>query len=173
MRHGASPLPYETDASAADQATLLEQLGRPVRGVATIARRCVCGRPAVVRTLPRLPGGPPFPTSFYLTLPAAVTIASRYEAGGVMVEFNVRLAEEPAFAAKYAHAHIDYLDRRAQLGHVPEIDGISAGGMPTRVKCLHALLGHALAVGPGVNPVGDELLERVADEWTIEHCRCV
>jgi hypothetical protein len=33
-------------------------------------------------------------------------------------------------------------------GDVPEIAGISAGGMPTRVKCLHALAGHA-AAGPG------------------------
>ncbi|MGI4895605.1 MAG: DUF501 domain-containing protein [Janthinobacterium lividum] len=31
--------------------------------------------------------------------------------------------------------------------------------MPTRVKCLHALVGHALAAGPGVNPFGDETLD--------------
>ena len=37
---------------------------------------------------------------------------------------------------------------------------MSAGGMPTRVKCLHALIGHALAAGPGVNPIGDLALER-------------
>ena len=34
--------------------------------------------------------------------------------------------------------------------------GVSAGGMPTRVKCLHVLVGHSLAAGPGVNPLGDE-----------------
>jgi hypothetical protein len=33
--------------------------------------------------------------------------------------------------------------------------------MPERVKCLHALAGHSLAVGPGVNPFGDEALERL------------
>ena len=49
----------------------------------------------------------------------------------------------------------------ARLGDVPEIDGVSAGGMPDRVKCLHALVGHALAAGPGVNPLGDEA---VADD---------
>ena len=43
-------------------------------------------------------------------------------------------------AAAYAAAHADYLARRAELGQVPEIEGVSAGGMPTRVKCLHALL---------------------------------
>jgi len=54
---------------------------------------------------------------------------------------------------------------------VPEIDGISAGGMPTRVKCLHALAGHALAAGPGVNPIGDAALER--SSWSPERCACV
>ena len=43
---------------------------------------------------------------------------------------------------------------------VPAVAGVSAGGMPTRVKCLHALIGHALAAGPGVNPIGDLALER-------------
>ena len=41
---------------------------------------------------------------------------------------------------------------------MPEIEGISAGGMPDRVKCLHVLAAHALAAGPGVNPLGDEVL---------------
>ena len=35
---------------------------------------------------------------------------------------------------------------------------MSAGGMPDRVKCLHALVAHALAAGQGVNPLGDEAL---------------
>ena len=41
---------------------------------------------------------------------------------------------------------------------MPEIAGVSAGGMPDRVKCLHVLVAHALAAGPGVNPLGDEAL---------------
>ena len=35
---------------------------------------------------------------------------------------------------------------------MPEIEGISAGGMPDRVKCLHVLAAHALAAGPGRQP---------------------
>ena len=54
---------------------------------------------------------------------------------------------------------------------VPEIAGISAGGMPVRVKCLHALVGHALAAGPGVNPVGDLALERA--DWSPTVCECI
>ena len=60
--------------------------------------------------------------------------------------------------------------RRPAVGHVDEIDGISAGGMPTRVKCLHALVGHALAAGPGVNPIGD--LALAAADWSPDVCIC-
>ena len=54
------------------------------------------------------------------------------------------------------------------LGDVAEIEGISAGGMPTRVKCLHVLIGHSLAVGPGVNPLGDEALEALGHWWAAD-----
>ena len=55
-----------------------------------------------------------------------------------------------------------------------EIDGISAGGMPTRVKCLHVLVAHALAAGPGVNPLGDEAVAAagaVVDGRVLPHRR--
>jgi len=42
--------------------------------------------------------------------------------------------------------------------------------MPTRVKCLHALLAHALAAGPDVNPLGDETRERAKPWWTGGPC---
>ncbi len=161
-----------TPATAADLATLAEQLGRVPRGVVDVAARCVCGRPTVVRTAPRLEDGTPFPTTFYLTHPGAVAAASRLEAGGAMVAMNERLAADHALAEAYTAAHRDYLARRAQLGEVPEIAGVSAGGMPTRVKCLHALVGHALAAGPGVNPIGDEALALMADEWSPTVCTC-
>ena len=148
-----------------DLAIISEQLRRPARAVTAVAWRCPCGKPGVVATEPRLPDGTPFPTTFYLTCPRAVSAVSTLEADGAMVEFNERLAEDPELARAYAEAHQAYLDARAQLGEVPEIDGFSAGGMPTRVKCLHALLGHALAAGPGVNPIGDEVAERLGEFW--------
>ena len=37
--------------------------------------------------------------------------------------------------------------------------------MPDRVKCLHVLVAHSLARGPGVNPLGDEALEQLDDWW--------
>ncbi|WP_225755426.1 DUF501 domain-containing protein [Actinotalea sp. Marseille-Q4924] len=156
----------------ADVATLTAQLGRPPRGVVGIAARCVCGRPTVVRTAPRLPDGTPFPTTYYLTHPRAVAAVSTLEASGVMREMTQRLEDDPELADAYRRAHEHYLRSRAELGEVPEIAGISAGGMPGRVKCLHVLVGHALAAGPGVNPLGDEALALLAEHWRPDVCTC-
>lgn len=141
--------------SAADVATVSAQLGRPARGVLAIAARTKSGVPTVVATAPRLEDGTPFPTFYYLTHPDAVAAASRLEAAGFMAELNERLAADEQLQAAYAQAHAAYIADRNRIAVVPELDGVSAGGMPVRVKCLHALIGHALAAGPGVNPLGD------------------
>lgn len=162
----------DTTVTDRDLEVLAEQLGRVPRGVVAVAARCVCGRPTVVRTAPRLDDGTPFPTTYYLTSPGAVKAASTLEAEGVMVGMNEALAADADLRAAYLAAHEDYLSRRSELGEVPEIAGVSAGGMPTRVKCLHALLGHTLAVGPGVNPMGDRTLELLAGVWSPDRCTC-
>lgn len=160
------------DVTAADVEVLRAQLGREPRGIVAIAARCACGNPTVVKTAPRLENGTPFPTTYYLTHPGAVGAVSTLEANGVMAEMSARLREDEALAAAYRAAHDAYLADREALGHVPEIDGISAGGMPDRVKCLHVLVGHALAVGPGVNPLGDEALALIAHAWRPDRCTC-
>lgn len=147
-----------------------EQLGRPMRGVIGIAARCVCGNPTVVATEPRLPDGTPFPTFYYLTHPGATAAMSALEATQVMRELNDDLAADEDLAASYARAHDAYLADREVHGAVPEIAGVSAGGMPTRVKCLHALAAHSLAAGPGVNPIGDIALAR--GSWSPQRCTC-
>ncbi len=157
-------------ASAADIASLEKQLGREMRDVIGIGARCVCGNPIVVVTKPRLSDGSPFPTFYYLSLPAATAALSTLEASGFMAQLQERLAAEPELAAAYLAAHEAYLSDRLAHGEVPEIDGISAGGMPTRVKCLHALAGHALSAGPGVNPIGDIALD--ACTWKQNRCQC-
>jgi hypothetical protein len=124
----------------------------------------------VVETVPRLPDGTPFPTLFYLTCPRVVAACGRLESAGVMREMEDRLAADPMLAAAYARAHQDYLARREAIAHVPEIAGVSAGGMPGRVKCLHVHCGHALAAGPGVNPLGDEVLDMIEPWWTEGPC---
>ena len=77
---------------------------------------------------------------------------------------------DEALAARYRAAHESYLARRESIGHVEEIEGTSAGGMPTRVKCLHVLVGHSLAAGPGVNPLGDEALAMLEPWWANGPC---
>jgi len=158
------------DVGAADLAAVQDQLGRVPRGVAAVAHRCPCGHPDVLRTEPRLPDGTPFPTTFYVTCPRLTGAISTMETSGLMREMTGRLGSDPELASAYARAHEDYLRRRGELGDVAEINGISAGGMPTRVKCLHVLIGHSLAVGPGVNPLGDEALEALDQWWAAGPC---
>lgn len=159
----APPTPAEIDVVSA-------QLGRTARGVVGIAARCVCGNPTVVATSPRLADGSPFPTFYYLTHPAATSAMSTLEATQVMPELAALLDEDESIADGYRAAHEAYLADRAQFGDVPEIAGISAGGMPVRVKCLHAIAGHALAAGRGVNPIGDLALDR--SDWSPQRCQC-
>ena len=169
-RREAVPAPPSIDpASERDLEIMAAQLGRTLRGVLGIGARCACGAPTVVVTSPRLPDGTPFPTFNYLTHPAATAAASRLEADGTMAALQARLAE-PDMADAYAAAHAAYLADREAHGRVEEIAGVSAGGMPTRVKCLHAVLAHSLAAGQGVNPIGDLALE-LAD-WSPAVCAC-
>lgn len=163
----------------ADREAVTAQLGREPRSVAGVAYRCPCGRPAVLATEPRMPDGSPFPTTYYLTCPRATAACSRAEVDDRMVEMTERLRSDPALAARYHAAHRAYLADRARIGatsssghpeesaggDVPEISDVSAGGMPDRVKCLHALAAHALAAGPGVNPLGDEVIDEIGEFW--------
>lgn len=162
----------DTPATEADLNVLQAQLGRTPRGVVAIAARCVCGNPTVVHTAPRLPDGTPFPTQYYLTHPQAVAAVSTLEARGEMKTMSQQLKDDPELAAHYARAHESYLEERYALDDVPEIHGISAGGMPERVKCLHVLVGHSLAAGPGVNPMGDQALEMIQHVWRPDRCTC-
>ena len=154
----------------ADLAAVAAQLGRPSRGTRAVGHRCPCSLPDVVVTEPRLPDGTPFPTTYYLTCPRAASLIGTLESSGLMRQMEARLADDPALAASYAAAHAAYLADRAELGDVPELAGVSAGGMPARVKCLHVLAAHALAAGPGVNVLGDEVLTRLGEWWAEGPC---
>jgi hypothetical protein len=155
---------------AVDEVVVAAQLGRPPRAVHEVAHRCPCGNPDVVTTEPRLPDGTPFPTTFYLTCPRAASLIGTLEGSGLMAEMTARLAADSVLAERYAAAHARYLEARTAIGQVAEIDGVSAGGMPDRVKCLHVLAGQALAQGRGVNPLGDEVLDLLGDFWAAGPC---
>jgi uncharacterized protein len=146
----------------ADLAAVGAQLKRPPRATRRVAHRCGCGLPDVVETSPRLEDGTPFPTLFYLTCPKVRSAIGRLEASGLMKEMTDRLATDPDLSDRYQRAHEDYLARRDAIE--PLGTTVTAGGMPTRVKCLHVLVAHSLAAGRGVNPFGDEALALLA-EW--------
>ena len=156
-----------------DVAAVEIELGRAPRGLRAVAHRCPCGRPDVVETAPRIkternPDGEPFPTLYYLTCPKAASAIGTLEGGGLMAEMTERLRTDPELAAKYRAAHEDYIRRRDAIEILAGFP--SAGGMPDRVKCLHVLVAHSLAAGPGVNPLGDEALALLPEWWRNGSC---
>ncbi len=152
----------------ADAAAVAAQLGRSPRALRAVAHRCPCGLPSVVQTAPRLDDGTPFPTLYYLTCARLCSRIGGLEADGRMREMTDRLAADPDLAAAYRRAHESYLAERDAIE--PLGTGVSAGGMPDRVKCLHVHVAHSLAAGPGVNPFGDETLAELGDWWTPGPC---
>jgi uncharacterized protein len=157
-----------------DRAAVAAQLGRTPRAVRSVVHRCRCGLPDVIETAPRLPGGTPFPTLYYLTCPKANSAIGALEAGGVMRTMTARLATDPALAERYRAADADYRGRRDAAARADGIEPLpadtqSAGGMPDRVKCLHALVAHELAV-PGANPFGREALDLLPEWWRDGPC---
>jgi hypothetical protein len=159
------------EVSKGDLDCIQTQLGRTPRDVHAIAYRCPCGKPAVVETPPRLEDGTPFPTFYSATCPRLTAVISTLETTGLMGEMNDRLETDAELAGAYHAAHDDYIASRSALGiDVPEVDDVSAGGMPTRVKCLHSLVAHSLAAGPDVNPLGDEALAKLPEWWKANPC---
>jgi uncharacterized protein len=164
----------KTAVAAEDVEAVERQLGRPPRSVRAVAHRCPCGLPDVVETNPRLDDGTPFPTLFYLTCPKAASAIGTLEGGGMMRRMQERLGDDQELRAAYTAAHEDYLRRRDRAAREERIEPLppgtqSAGGMPERVKCLHALIAHELAV-PGANPFGREALEALPEWWRSGPC---
>lgn len=135
-------------SSADERDVVAVQIGREPRGDVVVARPCEHGLPMVVRTAPVLENGEPFPTLYWLTCPLAARAVGTLESSGRMRELNVRLADDGDMAASLRDAHERY--RRDRDGDLAGGDE-SAGGMPGRVKCLHALYAHELA---DANPIG-------------------
>jgi hypothetical protein len=138
------------EAGAVDRRLIEAQIGRDVRGSVAVAARCRYGLPAVVRTAPLLPDGTPFPTLYWLACPAARVAVGRLEAAGWNAILSERVAAEPDLAAAHAAAHTSYLAQRDAMAPLPGAPGV--GGLPGRVKCLHALYAHQAATG--ADPIG-------------------
>src|SRR4051794_14938774 len=156
-----------------DDAVIERQLGRPARGVAGVVARCPYGAPAVVVQDSYLPGGEPFPTTYYLTCPHAVAAVSALEhAGGV--ERYQRLAIEDAVLGR---SYRDGAQRQRSLRRTAPVmlDGGAAPalgiGGPARdgaVKCLHAHAAFALAHPRSL--LGDAVLAEAAPVFPADRC---
>ncbi len=168
MRSEPWELAVSVTVTDADRAAVAAQLGRPPRAIRAVVHRCPSGHPAVIQTSPRLDDGTPFPTLYYLTCPRLTSLTSRLEASGLMKEMTDRLATDEDLAAAYLAAHRSYLAERDAIESLGT--DVSAGGMPGRVKCLHVHVAHALAVGPGVNPFGDEAVALLEADWPAGDC---
>jgi uncharacterized protein len=158
---GLDPADQQVSVTEADLATIAAQLGREPRGVIEVSYRTPDGQPAVIKTTPRLPDGTPFPTLYYLTDPRLTAEASRLESAGIMKDMTARLGTDDALSAAYRTAHESYLAERDAIESLGT--DFTGGGMPDRVKCLHVLMAHSLAKGPGTNPLGDEAVALAAE----------
>ena len=164
----------EAGITEGDAEAVAAQLGRAPRGLQRVAHRCPCGLPDVVETAPRLPDGTPFPTLYYLTCPRAAAAISGLEAAGRMREMTERLADEQLRPATGGPTRTTWPvgrpRRRSRASSRCRAGTQSAGGMPERVKCLHALVAHELAV-PGTNPFGREALDEIGPWWSARPLR--
>ena len=89
------------------------------------------------------------------------TEAAFVEAWGRCKEKMLGRANGALGSTLYRDAHEQYLRMRNQLDDLGI--AVTAGGMPDRVKCLHALVAHSLAVGRGVNPIGDRAVDSLGE----------
>lgn len=126
------------------------QLGRPPRGLVAVSARCPYGRPAVVRQCSYLENGEPFPTTYYLTCPAAVAAVSALEYAGGVDRYERLVASDGKAAASYRWG----AERQRQLREPAAVmldagrsleTGIAGCAHDGAVKCLHAHAAFALA----------------------------
>jgi hypothetical protein len=158
-----------------DAAVVEAQLGRPPRGGVRAAVRCPHGRPAVVEQDAYLAGGEPFPTTYYLTCPHAVSQIDRLEAAGGVDRYERLLEEDAALHASYAAAARRQRELRRPAAEMADggaslglgIAGVARDGA---VKCLHAHAAFALAE-PGY-AVGMRILAEAEPLYPADRCCC-
>ncbi|MDX6516319.1 MAG: uncharacterized protein QOH73_1985 [Gaiellaceae bacterium] len=160
-----------------DDRTLVEQqLGRPPRAFARVARRCPFAAPAVTEQAPYAADGTPFPTTYYLTCPALVAALARLEAAGGVERWTQAVAADPELAASLAAANEEQRRIRHELaagatgpdGGASLDSGIGGSERGGSLKCLHAHAAFALA-NEGYE-LGERILAEVDPLWPERCC---
>lgn len=143
-----------------DLRTVREQLGRePTTPFVVVVRCAPDGHPLVIRNAPLDGDGHPFPTTFWLSCPAATAAVSRIESKGAIGELNARETADPEFWAAVEQAHQRHSRERARFGPPEAATWGGVGGTRRGVKCLHAHYSNHLAGGQDV--VGAWVAQRV------------
>jgi exopolyphosphatase / guanosine-5'-triphosphate,3'-diphosphate pyrophosphatase len=142
----------------ADLRAVGEQLGREPTTAFSVVARCAEGHPLVIRNAPVAADGAPFPTTYWLTCPAAVRAVSRLESEGAIAGLNGRYETDEVFRAAVDAAHAQAAqDRASELPEARDWGGV--GGTRRGLKCLHAHYAHHLAGGD--DAVGRWVAERI------------
>ena len=139
---------------ASDLEAVREQLGLDPSTPFSVLARCTGGHPLAIRNRPLDAEGHPFPTTYWLTCPAAVKGVSRLESEG----WIARLNDDPQLAAGVEAAHHAYAaEREAMLEGSGSWGGV--GGARAGIKCLHAH--YAFHLAGGDDPAGRWTADRV------------
>ncbi len=158
-----------------DLALIERQLGRPPRALAGVAARCPFGAPSVVRQGGYLADGEPFPTTYYLTCPAAVARVNALEDGGGVDRYQRLVETEAGAADSYAWGARRQRELREPAalmrdqGRSLEL-GIGGTGRDGAIKCLHAHVAFALAE-PGYR-LGQRMVDEAQPLFPADRCCC-
>lgn len=155
--------------SEQDHKVIVTQLGREPRGVLGVPLRCSYGYPQIIANRPincEEEGVKVFPTVFWLTCPYLKKAVSQLESEGVISEIEIKIAEDPDFAAAVEQNHVDHAELRQELlpagvqesfaKNFPKeyqvLIKTGVGGIRARdgVKCLHAHFADYLVEGKNV-----------------------
>lgn len=150
-------------SEARDTEVLALQIGRPLRAISTVLRRCELGLPIVAEVPPLLGTGEPFPTRYWLTCPLAHRRIARIEAQGGVREAQAKVEADPRLREALAAAHARYAAERDVLLPVDARFRPSGGvgGSSGGVKCLHAH--YADFAAGNDNPIGQDVHEAVGE----------
>jgi len=149
------------------------QLGREPRGLRRVAVRCPYGAPAVLEQEPYLPSGQPFPTTYHLSCPHAVSRVSALEDEGAVARYEMLVAAGGEFLDSYRRgAELQRSLRRPVAvmadGGASLSTGIAGTVRDGAVKCLHAHVAFSL-VHPGY-ALGSRAAEEAAPLFPAAGC---
>ncbi|SEI85794.1 hypothetical protein SAMN05421831_11342 [Allopseudospirillum japonicum] len=158
--------------SAQDLQIIEQQIGRPPKGIHSIAAIDGEGTPLVLR-MHSVVDHQPFPTLYWLTSPLLKKELSHIESRGLIKVWEDELQADPELLAEYHASHQDYIRQRwhfmsaqdkvwiqnQQLTELFTQRGIGGIANWQQIRCLHTQYAHHLC---GDNVIGRRLDQKFA-----------